>query len=365
MFKRIIDKKLLAILSGFYLIYYFINILQRIYLKYNGYGFRQISWTEALVENTAIEIINTIPLMLIIVYTTRYMLERHYKWVKLVSIQIILSLATAILFSSIYNFYKYLSGSLFYEITLKNLLTSTVRYLNTHFLIYIVTVFIVYTYYYVNRASKIELQQVHLKQQLTDVQMRILKYQLHPHFFFNTLNSISSLIEINTKLAQNMLADFSDLIRDIMFLNDTNTIPLSLELSILKRYIDIMSIRYSDHLKVTYHIDSGLDNYLIPSLILQPIIENSFKYGYSYNNTNLLLDITIKKERDLLQIKIKNDGASLPKKMKLGTGLQNTLERLKTLYKDAYTFTIENNKNGPGVTSFISLPLESSLSVVE
>ena len=364
MLKRIIDKKLLAILSGFYLIYYMINILQRIYLKSNGYGFRNMSWTEALVENTLIEIINTIPLMLVIVYTTRYMLERQYKWVKLVAIQIILALVTAIIFSSIFNFYKYLSGSLFYEITPKNLLTSTVRYLNTHFLIYIVTVFIVYTFYYVNRASKIELQQAHLKQQLTDVQMRILKYQLHPHFFFNTLNSISSLIEINTKQAQNMLADFSDLIRDIMFLNDSSTIPLSLEINILERYIAIMNIRYSDHLKVVYDIDESLDNYLIPSLILQPIIENSFKHGYSYNNTDLMISISIKKDTHTLQIEIKNNGAPLSEKFKYGTGLQNTIERLKTLYDDSYVFTLKNNEDQQGgTTTFISLPLESHMSI--
>ncbi|MFI0429407.1 sensor histidine kinase [Mariniflexile sp. HMF6888] len=233
-----------------------------------------------------------------------------------------------------------------------------IDYSNVHFLIYFSNVFIVNTYYHLDKIKNTEVQKAKLKQQLSDVKVNILKYQLHPHFFFNTLNSISQLIEVDKTLAQNTLADFSDLLRDIVYLKDTNFLNLGKELDILNRYLDIMSIRFSDHLEIKLNVQDDIEDILIPSLIIQPIIENSFNHGYSDKNTSLKIEISIKQIKDNLEIKIKNNGAPLAQKNVIyGTGLKNTIERLETLYEDGYKFSIKNLPNENGVVTNLVFPV--------
>lgn len=353
-----IEKRLVSILLSFYSVYFFINILQKVYLKVNGYGFRNMSWTQLIIENTIIEIVNTVLLMILIIHFSKWLLKQKFNLTLLIVIHALMSVLTGIMFSFFYVIVQYFAGNIYYELTISSLFTSSVRYLNTHFLIYFTSVFIIYTYYYINKSTNIELQKTQLKQQLANAQVNILKYQLHPHFFFNTLNSISSLIETDAKLAQNTLADFSDLLRDILFLKDTNLMPLSVEMRILKRYIDIMGIRFSDHLEVTIHLEDNLDDVLIPSLILQPIVENSIKHGYSYDSTDLKIDIDVSKVTSNLHIEIINNGEPLSENVKYGTGLKNTLDRLQTLYENDFVFTIENRKNDLGVITRMVIPIE-------
>ncbi|WP_250434698.1 sensor histidine kinase [Hanstruepera flava] len=353
---REIDKKLIRILLSFYSVYFLINILQRVYLKSNGYGYRHISWSQLLVENTAIEIINTIPLMLLIIYFSRWMIKQNFNLFNLIIIHALVSVVTGILFSFFYVFLQFLAGNISYELTLNSLFTSSVRYLSTHFLIYFTSVFIINTYFYLEKSLNVEIQKINIEKQLAQVKVNILKYQLHPHFFFNTLNSISSLIDIDTKLAQNTLADFSDFLRDILFLKDSNLLPISVEMKVLKRYIGIMGIRFSDHLNVSINLEEDLDDALIPSLILQPILENGIKHGYSYDATDLKIDIDIFKKDSQLYIEVINNGEPLSENYKYGTGLKNTIERLKTLYGDNYTFSIENRKNRAGVKTKMIIP---------
>ncbi|OBX22160.1 hypothetical protein A9996_17285 [Gelidibacter algens] len=261
----------------------------------------------------------------------------------------------------IYDVYLFYFSEQVINRTFNYYLLNTIYYSNTYFLIYSVNVFIIYTYYYVDKLKATELQKVELKQQLTDVQVSVLKYQLHPHFFFNTLNSISSLIDINPKLAQNTLADFSDLLRDILFLKDTNLMTLSTEMDILKRYIDIMLIRFSDHLKIIITIEDNLEDVLIPSLILQPIIENNIKHGYSYSITDLEIRLSIFKYGNMLVMEVENNGEPLKNnRCQFGTGLKNTEDRLKTLYDDDYVFTIKNIAHKIGVISKIAIPYRIS-----
>ena len=131
-------------------------------------------------------------------------------------------------------------------------------------------------------------------------------------------------------------------------------------MDILNKYIDIMRIRFSDDLEVTINVEKNIENVLIPSLIFQPILENSFKYGYSYNKTKLKINLNIFKEMNNLVIEIENDGQLLKNKnIKYGTGLKNTEDRLKTLYNDNYKFSIKNNKDLSGVKTIIQFPIQT------
>lgn len=236
-------------------------------------------------------------------------------------------------------------------------MNSVIRYINIHFLTYFVFVFITFIYVYVNKTNELELQKVNLKHQLSQTQLQVLKYQLHPHFFFNTLNSISSLIDIDTKTAQNTLADFSDLLREILFLKSNNELPLENELKLLKKYLDIMSVRFSDHLKVNINVEEGLNDIKIPSLILQPIIENSIQYGYSENIDELEIDLSIYTKKKYLYLIVKNNGEQLKDNFKFGMGLKNTQERLRTLYPNNYILKIENLKYEKGVKTTIAIKI--------
>jgi LytS/YehU family sensor histidine kinase len=221
---------------------------------------------------------------------------------------------------------------------------------------------IVYSFYYFQKTQKVELEKSQLSNQLSNARLNVLKYKLHPHFLFNTLNSISSLIESDTKLAQDTIADFGDLLRDLLELKDTSLIPLQEELTISKRYLDIMSLRFSDHLTVSINIEKNIDHVLVPSLILLPIIENSIKHGYSYNITKLEIELSILLKNNKIHITVKNNGEPLKTtKPTYGNGLQNTVDRLRLLYNNSYTYSMKNLQNKKGVITTIIIPVNKKL----
>lgn len=359
--KKLIDKKLFVILLLFYVVYSILNTTKNSVLKFYKVDYVDTSWFKFLFESIVLETFFSVSIILLILIITRLLMDRFYKWPIIFGVHIGLSFLSVIVMFLIYDLYLYYFSDVVIKRTFNYYLLNTIYYSNTYFLIYSVNVFIIYTYYYVDKLKVAELQKAKIKQQLSDVQVSVLKYQLHPHFFFNTLNSISSLIDIDPKLAQNTLADFSDLLRDILFLKDSNVTPLSVEMEILKRYIDIMQIRFSDHLKISINIDEHLENALIPSLILQPIIENNIKHGYSYEVTSLEIQLSIYKKEDMLVMEVENNGAPLNNaELIQGTGLKNTEERLKTLYDDRYVFSVKNTGEKQGVISTIAFPLRFS-----
>lgn len=356
--KKIFSDRLFKLLFVFCLFYSFLMFCRNSLLKYNGVGHQDSSWGTLFFDNMIIENIFNVMLILFIIYVTKILISRKSNWYLIFLIHLLLSILTVIIIFLIYDFYLLYIKNFSFDRTFHYYLISITDYSNTHFLIYFINVFIIYTYYYINKTKDIELEKANLKRQLSDVKVNILKYQLHPHFFFNTLNSVSQLIEVDKTLAQNTLADFSDLLRDIVYLKDTNFLNLGKEIDILKRYLAIMSIRFSDDLKINLEVQEGLDDILIPSLMIQPILENSFKHGYSYENTSLKIDILIKKNNENLQIIIKNDGELLPEKVSYGTGLKNTIERLKTLYEENFKFSIKNNIDNTGVIAEIIFPVK-------
>jgi LytS/YehU family sensor histidine kinase len=188
----------------------------------------------------------------------------------------------------------------------------------------------------------------------------MLKAQLNPHFLFNTLHSISSLVKADPDKAQNMLVSLGDLLREIIFINHEDKITLTRELEILKKYIDIMLIRFSDHLSIDIAISDEVKMALVPSLLTQPIVENSIKHGYSSEHTHLNIKIEVYKLNKKLIIRIENNGQSLEldDKIKLGTGIRNIKARLETLYGSECNFTFSSLDQNKGVVTIIKIPFE-------
>ena len=226
--------------------------------------------------------------------------------------------------------------------------------------IYLLIVAVTYTYYYVRRDNEHQLQQSQLETKVLQARMKMLRSQLHPHFLFNTLNSINSLMDIDVQKAQVMIVDLADLLRKVLDWKDTQKVSLRDELALLQRYVDIEKMRFSEDLNVSWSIADDVQDAKVPGLLLQPLVENAIHHGFS--SAHLHLDITIEalRENGHLLLRVSDNGQGFREEdqaqiFNLGTGLQNTKERLSTMYGDAYRFSVFNTH--PGVVSEVAIPL--------
>ena len=366
MLKKIIDIALFKILAGFYTLVIVLGFLKRIYFDYHRYTpyeeTESYLWLKIIFHYYILDWIFVMIFMTIIAYTSKKMLET--KSLKFV-------IVSHVFFSFIIGWFIYILASitLYFtgQISMENAINNIsfkhiMQNVVANFLTYFSMLGIIYLYYYIKKLEATEQQRINLATQLTEIKMKILTDRLHPHFLFNTLNTISTLIDVNKKKAQNVIVDLSDLLREIIELKEDNLITLSQELNLLNKYLDIKSIRFYDHLKIKTNVQENINDALIPNMLIQPIIENSFKHGYSFNHTNLEIELNIYKKDEQLIIEIKNDGKSFEtsiSQLKIrGVGLKNTINRLKTLYGKNYKFSMTNNENNKGVITQIIIPFE-------
>ncbi|WP_291196729.1 sensor histidine kinase [Dyadobacter sp.] len=181
-----------------------------------------------------------------------------------------------------------------------------------------------------------ELHNEQLRGQLANAQLQSLKMQLNPHFLFNTLHSVVSLMVKNDiRKATLMITTLSDLLRAVLVNQSADFIPFQEELQLTRQYLDIQQIRFQDRLKVEYHIDPASELYPVPQLILQPIVENSITHGISDLTTNALIRITSAVTATGMRVTVYDNGiGAAPRKQSkgMGLGLQNTLLRLQQAY---------------------------------
>jgi len=356
--KKYIDFKLLQILALFYTISSLVSLIKISYLKINAFGYEFTTWNEIILETIILDWIIVMLVMSIIAITTKMMILQKIKWRYIVTLHTFFSLFIGFILYFLSSIIYLITDQISYsEIDFESHFAGIVSVLDLNFLVYFSMISIVYSYYYFKKTQQSELEKSRLSNQLSNAKLNILKYKLHPHFLFNTLNTISSLIQTDAKLAQDTIADFGNLLRDLLDLKDTSLITLEEELNISKRYLDIMTLRFSDHLTIDVTIEKGIEQVLVPSLILLPIIENCIKHGYSYDTTSLKIDISVTTQKNKVIFSIKNNGAPLKNNSKRkGQGLQNTLDRLDLLYKSNYKYTFTKQKNNAGVVTTIIIP---------
>jgi sensor histidine kinase YesM len=181
-----------------------------------------------------------------------------------------------------------------------------------------------------------ELHNEQLRGQLANAQLQSLKMQLNPHFLFNTLHSVVSLmIKNDIRKATLMITTLSDLLRAVLVNQKSDFIPFHEELKLTQQYLAIQQIRFQDRLRVEYQIDPETEMTSVPQLILQPLVENSFTHGISELTTNALIRISSRLQGDFLQIDVFDNGiGEKHRKTSAGTGLglKNTLLRLQQAY---------------------------------
>ncbi len=182
-----------------------------------------------------------------------------------------------------------------------------------------------------------------LSAQLAKTQLQALKMQLHPHFLFNTLNSISELMHHDIRAADEMMVRLGDFLRLTLDPNVSQEVTLEKELEFLKHYLEIEQVRFKDRLKVEMHIQPDTRYARVPYLLLQPVVENAIRHGISTKADGGILEISSEKENGFLHITIQDNGRGINQdEMKEGLGLSNTKSRLEKLYGDRFHFELSN-----------------------
>jgi two-component system, LytTR family, sensor kinase len=189
-----------------------------------------------------------------------------------------------------------------------------------------------HTISYYRQFRERELAASQLRADLSEARLEVLKRQLHPHFLFNTLNSISVLMFEDVKLANRMLLRLSDLLRAGLTEDSPHEVSLEHELRFLERYLDIERIRFGERLTVDVDVDPTALGASVPNLILQPLVENAIRYGVASIDRPSTVSIRAAKEGDALRLEVRDDGPGLARNAKRGVGLSNTEARLKQLY---------------------------------
>ena len=211
---------------------------------------------------------------------------------------------------------------------------------------------------YYRRFRDRELRAAHLESRLARAQLDVLRMQLHPHFLFNTLHTVSVLVrEGDNETADRVIARLSELLRLSIDLEATNEVPLSRELEILSAYLDIQQTRFQERLRVSIDVDDEARDGLVPTLILQPLVENSIRHGIGHRENGGCVAIVGRRVGDHLELTIRDDGPGMAASASNGSGvgLANTRARLEQLYGGEQQFECRNDPAG-GFTVLVSVP---------
>lgn len=212
-------------------------------------------------------------------------------------------------------------------------------------------------YYHEVQARSV--REAQLERGLMEARLKTLQAELHPHFLFNTLHAISTLVHTSPDSADRMISRLSDLLRLTFDRSGAPCVPLQEELEFLQKYLEIEQIRFQDRLTVKYDIDPLTLDAEVPRLILQPLVENAIKHGVSPRTGPGLVQVSARADGDRLWLEVHDDGVGLSgsarSQFHRGVGLANTRDRLECLYGAAAG--LEFSENG-GLTVRLALPLQ-------
>ncbi len=209
-----------------------------------------------------------------------------------------------------------------------------------------------------------QLAAAELQTKLAQAQLENLRLQLQPHFLFNTLNTISSVMYEDVQAADVMINQLSELLRLTLHGSRMHEIPLEEELEITRLYLDLMQKRYENKIRIRYAIDEALNGSLVPQLILQPLLENSLRHGMKPGSMAMELLIAAERENGSVILRVTDSGAGLGTQnisavLGRGLGLSNIRDRLAQLYGEEQQFTIANRPSG-GTEVTLRLPFHTA-----
>jgi LytS/YehU family sensor histidine kinase len=199
-----------------------------------------------------------------------------------------------------------------------------------------------------------------LETQLSHAELENLKSQLHPHFLFNSLHTIGVLMQEDVNAASHLLVSLGDLLRMALERRE-NEITLESELEFVGKYLEIEQTRFHDRLKVHMDVPPDLLEIYVPSLALQPLVENAIKHGISVDSAAGRLEIAAQRNNGRVSLRVRDDGPGPApgSRLRFGVGLTNVQSRLKQLYGDESSLELTGGE-GRGCEAIITIPLRSS-----
>src|SRR5262245_46459654 len=215
------------------------------------------------------------------------------------------------------------------------------------------------------KVSRLRTELAQAQLQVTEAQLQALKMQLHPHFLFNTLNSISALLDEDVDAADQMLARLGDFLRLTLENSGAQRVTLQEELEFLRCYLEIERVRFQDRLTVDMQIEPEALDAGVPNLILQPIVENAIRHGIVSRIAPGKIDISAKRCGNTLRLQVRDNGPGLSlnegagASIKEGLGLANTRARLEQMYRAAHSFEMRDAPEG-GLQVTLEIPFETA-----
>jgi two-component system LytT family sensor kinase len=212
--------------------------------------------------------------------------------------------------------------------------------------VYAVAAALVYFFGREERARKAELAAVELRAQLAQATLENLRLQLNPHFLFNALNAISSVMYEDVRRADTMLARLSEFLRTVLA-GEAQQVPLGDELDVERMYVDVMRARLETALRFDVRVDPEAKDAIVPFLVLQPLLENAIRHGMAGERDAIAITVDVARERETTVISVADDGVGLrggaPRR---GHGIANVESRLRALFGGAASFAIAGGPDG-------------------
>ena len=240
--------------------------------------------------------------------------------------------------------------------------TALLYYSGNNLVTYALLVGVAHAFEYARRIRERELATTLLEAQLTRSQLQMLKMQIHPHFLFNTLHAISTLVHRDPAAAERTIANLSEMLRTTLAHEQSQEVALREELSLLGSYLEIEKIRLGDRLTVDTQIDPDTEHAMIPHLILQPLVENAIRHGIAPRRGGGRVQIQTSRSNGTLRVSVRDDGRGFPADSGAtregAVGLANTRARLEQLYGLNGHFAI-NSAPDRGTEVEISIPFRT------
>ncbi|MFN2546258.1 MAG: sensor histidine kinase [Myxococcales bacterium] len=231
------------------------------------------------------------------------------------------------------------------------------NYLMLDLVTYMVVAGACYAFEFYGRYRETELRSARLELGLSEARMHALRSELNPHFFFNALNAVSGLVRREENdAAVRMLARMAELLSATLDHDRGPEIPLREELALLDRYLDIERVRFGDRLKIDVDLDEGAAGALVPTFMLQPLVENAIRHGIAKRSGRSQIEVSARREAAGLVLAVRDTGEGVHPEPREGVGLSNTRARLGELYGKEASLVLENLPGG-GACVRVTLPL--------
>jgi len=316
---------------------------------------KQLSFPRALAWQMSAVVIFALSTPLVLRLARRYPVERQ-TWRRAVPMHLLAGTAISAAWAAFHIVIDTAFGGNIAHLKASNFPRLIFVNLDKELLVYWIIVVISHAVDYYQRYREGELR-------ASQAQLQALKMQLHPHFLFNALHSISALVHTDPEAADKMIARLGDFLRLTLETSAAQEVPLRQEIEFLNCYLEIERIRFRDRLTTLIDVDPQVMDCRVPNLILQPIVENAIRHGVSQRSAPGRIEVRAARVGATLRLEVRDNGRGLPegadatRGSKGGVGLANTRARLQQLYGAAYRFDLSNAPAGGAVVT-LEMPLQ-------